>query len=63
MKEVHIDTTGMTEDEKIFALITEIFKHVTIQRKKKKAKQIRAENRITDKERKRKKKSISAKWR
>lgn len=56
MNEVHIDTTGMTDTEKTVALITEIFNHVTIKRKKKKSKQIRAESRRIEKKRQRQEK-------
>lgn len=52
MNEVHIDTTGMTDSEKVVALITEIFNHVSIEKKKKKAKEIRAESRRIEKNRK-----------
>lgn len=51
MTEIHIDTSGMTDTEKVTAMLSEIIKYIPVKRKKK-AKEIREENRQADKVRK-----------
>lgn len=50
MTEVHIDTSGMDDVEKITAMITEMVKYFP-KRRKKRAREIREENRRFERER------------
>lgn len=49
---IHIDTQGMGDKEKTVILLTEISKYIKIPHKKRKAKQIREDNRRYERQRK-----------
>lgn len=54
--EIHIDTAGMNDKEIVVAVLTEICKYINVKPKKRKAKEIRSDNRQTENKNKIKKK-------
>lgn len=55
-KHIHIDCTGMTDDERTVAMLSAILENINLpQKRKKKAKEIRQENKDYEKRRKKRK--------
>jgi len=56
LKEIHIDCSGMTEDERTVAMLTAILENIELPKRKALAKEIRERNRREERRRKSKRK-------